>query len=434
MRAILWKSTRRTANGRSISFSSAVRAGLAPDGGLYVPERFPRFVAREFTKVAASDRLPGVAEALLTPFAAQDPLAAHLASACARAFDFPIQLRAPTGKKGRLFVLELFHGPTGAFKDFGARFLAESISALADPRASRTVLVATSGDTGGAVAAAFFGKPGIQVVILYPEGKISGRQEKQLTAWGGNVRAFAVQGDFDDCQRLAKEAFADPGANARHGWISANSINAGRLLPQVAYYVWASVRYLAETGREPSFVIPSGNLGNAMACIWARKMGFPIARIALATNANRAVASFLETGIYLPKTTVVTLANAMDVGAPSNYERLAAMYPDVDELRSFAVSVSVSDAEIRDAIAAGPRAYAQVWCPHTATAVVAAERLSIPDSVIVATAHPAKFESIVEPLIGREVPVPDSLKAILERPSQVVRIEAGLKSLLAHLG
>jgi threonine synthase len=329
-------------------------------------------------------------------------------------------------------LLELFHGPTAAFKDFGARFLAECALKL-PAKKERLVLVATSGDTGGAVASAFHAKDGIEVAILFPKGRISPRQEKQLTSWGGNVRAFAVNGSFDDCQALAKAAFQDQALSSRFELLSANSINIGRILPQSVYYAWAALEYRAKTGREAGFVIPTGNLGNALACVWAREMGFPIREVALSLNANRAIADFLASGDWKSAPAVSTLANAMDVGNPSNLERLRFLFPQIEKLRGAVRARSFGDDEIREAIRAARKDWGETLCPHTATAYAFARSLGGKDWVVVATAHPAKFESIVEPLTGEKIPLPRELQKILERPSRSEDLPADLSALRAAL-
>src|SRR4029079_5643824 len=225
------------------------------------------------------------------------------------------------GSDGRLSVLELFHGPTAAFKDFGARFLAACLARIrTDNSRPLNILVATSGDTGGAVAAAFHRRPGVLVSVLFPKGLVSPTQEQQLTCWGDNVRSYRVNGTFDDCQRLVKEAFVDPGLKSRFELSSANSINLGRLLPQAVYYAATSLAVHREHGVAPDFVIPSGNLGNSVACVWARQLGLPIGRIVLAHNANRTVPDFLQSGEWRPRPSVATLASAMAGGTPSNME------------------------------------------------------------------------------------------------------------------
>jgi len=417
-------------------FSTALLQGLAPDGGLYVPARWPKLTVAAFE---GASTLAEVAQPLLAPFLRGDRLAPELASLAREAFSFPAPL-VPLDPGGRLSVLELFHGPTAAFKDFGARFLAACFAPLRAAEARPlTILVATSGDTGGAVAAAFHQRPGIEVGVLFPKGLVSPTQERQLTCWGGNVRSLAVRGTFDDCQRLVKEAFADPQLRARGALSSANSINLGRLLPQAVYYAAASLAVWREHGERASFIVPSGNLGNSLACLWARQLGLPIGEIVLAHNANRTVPDYFASGEWRPRPSVATLASAMDVGNPSNMERLRALHPRIEELRAAVSVVTVSDDEIRERIRADYRTYGQIWCPHTATAADAWQRLP-PEKrahgrwVLAATAHPAKFREIVEPLIGRTVPEPESLTRLFARPVHCAEIDASLGALRAALG
>ena len=417
------------------SFSQAVRQGLAPDGGLYVPLAWPRLDAADF---ARDTELASIATRLLTPFLAGDALAGQLPAIAREALDFPAPL-VTLDRDGRLSVLELFHGPTAAFKDFGARFLAACFARMSETDGRKlTILVATSGDTGGAVAAAFHGRPGVEVAVLFPKGLVSPTQERQLTCWGGNVRSLAVRGTFDDCQRLVKAAFLDGELGAQRRLSSANSINLGRLLPQSSYYAAASLEIWRRYGEPASFIVPSGNLGNALAALWARQVGMPIGAVLLAHNANRTVPDFLASGEWRPRPSVATLASAMDVGDPSNMERLRALYPRLEELRQALGACSVSDEEIRARIRAGYRDYGQIWCPHTATAAEAWERLTPAQRqagrwVLVSTAHAAKFREIVEPLIGHEVTMPPTLARLFERPVQCSEIEANLAALRAAL-
>lgn len=420
----------------TVGFGSALLRGLAPDGGLYVPRTWPRV-----DPASLAVELPEIAVQVLGPFVAGDEFAGDLAAVAADAFNFPAPLvRLPT--PAPLSVLELFHGPTAAFKDFGARFLAASMARLRarESGADRplTVLVATSGDTGGAVAAAFHGRPGMEVAVLFPKGLVSPTQERQLTCWGGNVKSFAVRGTFDDCQRMVKQAFLDPELRSTMDLSSANSINLGRLLPQAVYYAASSLRIWRETQAPASYVIPSGNLGNAMACIWARRIGLPIGRIVLAHNANRAVPDYLASGDWRPRPSVATLASAMDVGDPSNMERMRSLFPDLHDLRWAVTADSVEDADIRKSIRRGFEAFGQMWCPHTAAAAEVYARLPQEQQrsgpwVIVATAHAAKFPEIVAPLIGRDVPVPDTLAKLFARPVSVTEIDVGLEPLRAAL-
>ena len=423
---------------RAIAFSEAVSSGLASDGGLYVPEFFPKLKTEEFS---AEERLPEFASRLLRPFFAGDPLEAELDSICAAAFNFPIPLRFLDDQTA---ILELFHGPTAAFKDVGARFLAECVSRLPEAQpaavavaksngAKRTVIVATSGDTGGAVAGAFAGRPGFDVVVLFPKGRISKRQEKQIACWGPNVHAFAVRGTFDDCQRVVKEALSDPKLSRELGLFSANSISVGRLLPQMIYYATSSLQFQSKTGAKPGFIVPSGNLGNAVAALWAKRLGFPIERVVLATNANRTISDYFKTGVLKAGPTIATLANAMDVGQPSNMERLLHLYPSIESLRHDVAAISVGDAEITTAIETSFRNSGEIYCPHTATAVRAREIVEGTNWILVSTAHPAKFETIVEPLIGKAIEIPGPLASLLNRECVVLDIEPSLKSLAEGL-
>ena len=419
----------------SVDLSQAMISGIAPDGGLYVPEHLPTTAPAEFDGV---DSLESIAQRLLQSFFAGDALHADLSAICQEAFAFqapavPLE-RAP----GPASVLELFHGPTCAFKDFGARFLAASLERVYGRMGRRlTLLVATSGDTGSAVAAAFHRRPWVDVVLLYPKGLVSPRQAQQLACWGENVRTFSVLGTFDDCQRVVKEALRDPALARDRALSSANSINLGRLLPQMAYYAETSLQIWREEKRRPHVIIPSGNLGNAVACVWAREIGLPIGEIVLATNENRVVVDYLADGVWQPRPSIATLASAMDVGNPSNMERLRELIPDVSTLRSRMRAYAVTDDEIRETIRTDASALGYVWCPHSAAAAhvyrqVARER---PGDrwVIVSTAHPAKFNEIVEPLVGENLPVPPALERLLRLPRQEQDLAPSVEALRASL-
>ena len=417
------------------SLSEAIARGIAPDGGLYVPGEFPHFTTRQFDGLS---ELAELGERLIEPFAAGDPLASELGAICREAFDFPAPLVTLDQAPAPASVLELYHGPTCAFKDFGARFLAACMERIRrnEPR-KLTILVATSGDTGGAVAAAFHDKPWVDVVVLYPKGLVSERQAQQLSCWGGNVRTFAVNGSFDECQRLVKEAFLDASLKESHQLSSANSINVGRLLPQMVYYAKASLELWRQLGRRPNFIIPTGNLGNAMACVWARHVGLPIGEIVLATNANQTVTDYLRSGEWQPRASVATLASAMDVGNPSNMERLRSLHPDFEELQGQVGASSVDDIEIRGTLRRDAHELGRVWCPHTATAAKVYRRMLSRGArghwVIVSTAHPAKFNDIVEPQTGQEVPVPPSLAKLLSLPRHESELEPSLQALRTQL-
>lgn len=415
-------STRNLAH--RVRLSQALLDGLAPDGGLYVPERLPQVDDQRFL---AMSHIRFIAEELLKPYFSGDPLAASLGDICEETFHFDLPLR---DLRADTSVLELFHGPTAAFKDVGAGFLASCLSRLnKGAEEPLTVLVATSGDTGGAVAAAFHGKPNVNVIILYPKGMVSPRQEKQLTCWDGNVRTFGVRGVFDDCQKMVKDAFADDWWRDEMNLTSANSINIGRLLPQMTYYAAASVWYQKRHGVRPNFVVPSGNMGNVLAGLYAREMGLPIGEMVLAVNANRPVVEFLDTGDYKGFETVSTLANAMDVGDPSNMERLLHLWPGVETVRDKISAHQVDDETIAATIKNGLDDWGEVWDPHTACAVAVREQLDSPHWIIISTAHPAKFDTVVEPLIEREVTVPEPLAKLLDRPDYSEEIEPSLDAL-----
>ena len=418
-------------NAPAATLSQAIAAGLAPDGGLYVPQQMP--AARS---LQAGASLADTASTLLQPFFAGDALEAELPRICAEAFDFPAPLRRLATRNDH--VLELFHGPTAAFKDFGARFLAASLARLrAGHERPLTIVVATSGDTGAAVAAAFHGQPGLEVVVLYPDGRVSPRQAHQLGCLGGNIRALRVAGAFDDCQAMVKQALNDPELQARVPLSSANSISLGRLLPQMAYYAHAALAHQAAQDTLLNVVVPTGNLGNAMAAVMARALGVPLGRIVLATNANRVLPDYFAGAAYQARTSVATLANAMDVGAPSNFERLRHWHANDDALRAGFVATSVDDATIRAVIRDAPARHGEVPCPHTATALKLLQDLRAAGDArpwaVVATAHPAKFESVVEPLVGHAVDPPPLLAEGLARPARAEALAADYDALRAIL-
>jgi threonine synthase len=428
---MLFASTRNPLH--RVGFGTAITQGLADDGGLYVPTDWP-----QLTPGSDADDLPGLALELLRPLIAGDALLAELAGITREAFNFPAPLLA-FGDQARVQVLELFHGPTAAFKDFGARFLAATL-AHARRGASRPlkILVATSGDTGGAVAAAFHGHSGIEVAVLYPKGLVSPTQEQQLTCWGDNVVSLAVRGRFDDCQRMVKAALGDTTLRHRFELSSANSINLGRLLPQMVYYWAAALKIRRLHGEPASFVIPSGNLGNATACVWARRLGAPIDSIVLAHNANRTVPDYFAQGVLRPRASVATMSSAMDVGNPSNLERLAALFPDPVAMRTALRAVSIDDDATRQRIRSDFERYGRVWCPHSAVAAEAYARLTANERargrwVLVATAHPAKFRETIEPLIGASLTMPHNLARLFDRPSSHIEIEPTMDALKTAL-
>ena len=420
----------------TVSFDEALVKGIAADGGLFVPVELPSFSIDDFE---GAHSLTDVAGIQLRPFFSDSRLQDSLSEILVETFSFPIPVTPLPPGVGRAALLELYHGPTAAFKDVGAAFLAACLGRLeGDEAAPLTILVATSGDTGGAVAAAFDERPGMRVVVLFPDGRVSARQAQQLTCWSDNVLSLSVQGSFDDCQALVKSAFATTDLSEHYRFSSANSINIGRLLPQSTYYADASLRHYRETGKEPGFIVPTGNLGNALACIMAREMGLPIGPIILVTNANKTIPEYFETLEWLPRTSVQTLASAMDVGDPSNMERLRGLLGEAHVLREQLGVFSVDDKLIEAAIIDDFREFGFATCPHTATATHTWRNLDDAtreehDWIIVATAHPAKFETVVEPLIGTTVPIPAELAAILARPNRSIPIQPTLEAFAGAL-
>ena len=406
----------RDENGKRFTATEAIMKGLAPDGGLFIPERIPS-LPPTFTM---ENGYAYAAYEILKPYFEGDESYDDLYDICLKAFSFPVSIHQ--GGDGN-DTLELYYGPTSAFKDFGARFLAFFMeNRLRKTGEDLTVLVATSGDTGGAVASAFHEREHLCVKVLFPKGGVSERQMRQLTCFDGNVESFEVDGTFDDCQKMVKDAFMDPELK---GLTSANSINLGRLLPQVVYYVWASFIYEARYHKKAVFIVPSGNVGNSTGAFWAKAMGAPIEHIELAVNANRTIPDYLETGKYEPRPSVMTLANAMDVGAPSNIERLFHLFPDISSFRASVSAASVSDEVIRATIKEVYEESGYVICPHTACGErVRRDLVSEPWSIVVSTAHPAKFNDTVENLIGRTVAIPESLYGIMQKPSVAKSIAA----------
>lgn len=420
----------------AVSFRDALFRGLAPDGGLYVPEEFPQ-VSPATLDTLHLHSLQSLGEQILSSLI--DEIPSHeLAVITQRAWNFSIPL---VQLSDRLFLLELFHGPTLAFKDVGARFMAEALSYfLVQENREITIIVATSGDTGSAVAHGFYNTPNITVCILYPSGKVSRLQEQQMTTLGGNIRAIEVAGTFDDCQRLVKQALADPELVRMCNLTTANSINIGRLLPQIVYYAWALSQLRSQQkGAVPTVVVPSGNFGNLTAAVYAKALGLPIAHFVAATNVNDVVPHYLETGTFTPRPSLQTLSNAMDVGNPSNLARLQALYwNDVDRMRDEITAMRVSDEETLEEIRRTYDRTRYIADPHTAVGIAAARRYldrkgAATPLVLAATAHPAKFPEIIEQALGLQIPLPQPLQDALQRPKQSVSIEptfADLKALL----
>ncbi len=414
---MLYRSTELRAS--KVGFLEALMSGLAPDGGLYMPEKFPS----EVTRIASCD-FPDDAADVLTGFVPEG----NLLNICHEAFSFPVPLKKIADD---LFILELFHGPTLSFKDFGARFMARQMAAARDVQDPLNIIVATSGDTGSAVASGFYGVPGVRVFILYPSGRVTDLQEKQMATMGKNIFALEVRGDFDDCQRIAKEILGDRELNKNFPLSSANSINIGRLLPQMIYYFWAQkvLRQEYHVSRRPIFVVPSGNFGNLTAGLFARKMKLPSELFVAAVNSNSAIPEYLETGKLFTGKTSPTLSNAMDVGNPSNWDRIMDLYEyDRAKLRAVLRAICVTDEETRRTIFRTHDRYDYVADPHTAVGLCAAEKLrergfSKTPMIVLSTAHPAKFRETVEGVIGIPVPVPPLLALAMGQNKESILVE-----------
>jgi threonine synthase len=422
-----------TRSGPAVSFTTALFDGIAPDGGLYVPETIEPWADHEIARLPRRT-LTEIALRVLRPFTRGEVDAATLEAVVVEALNFPIPL---VEVEPGVHALELFHGPTLAFKDVGARVMARVMASLHRADDPLTILVATSGDTGSAVAHAFHRVPHTRVVVLYPDGRISPTQEAQLTMFNGartNVRAYAVAGSFDDCHRLTREAFANADLRARMRLTSANSVNVGRLLPQMVYYFHgvAQARIAAESNGGNAapvvFCTPSGNFGNLTAGLMAKRSGLPIERFIAATNANDVVPSYLECGRFEPRPSVRTITNAMDVGHPSNFERMSWLYGgNVAEMRRDIVGTRHTDDEVCDTIRRVYETRGYLLDPHSAigylglTGQVGQAGLV---GIFLATAHPAKFAEIVDPIIGHPVEKPAPLAQALSKPRHIIRIDA----------
>lgn len=408
-----------------VSLREAVVASMAPDNGLYMPERIERLPDAFFDGIARLD-LHRIACRVADAFFGEEiePETLRRIVRDTFCFDIPV-VRVDDG----IWALELFHGPTMAFKDVGARFMARILSHFIEGRDDEhpvTVLVATSGDTGGAVANGFLGVEGIDVVVLYPKGRVSDIQEKQFTTLGRNVTALEIEGTFDDCQRLVKSAFLDRELNERFRLTSANSINVARFLPQAFYYfnAYAQMRRAGENG-EIVVSVPSGNFGNITAGLFAKRMGLPVKRFIAANNSNDIFLQYLITGVYTPRPSVATLANAMDVGDPSNFVRVLDLYgQSIDAIRADISGARYSDDRIRSILADTLKRTGYLLDPHGACGYQALkEGLQAGETgVFLETAHPAKFKDTVEPIIGQPVAVPQRLAEFMKGQKLSVRL------------
>lgn len=401
-------------------FEEAIFLGPAEDGGLFMPEEIPTLSDR-FIGQIQDYSLQEIGLEILAPYTPLDRNS--LTGIIQNAFNFP----APVKQVGDHFqFLELFHGPTLAFKDFGARFMAQIMSHFRKEGDEINILVATSGDTGGAVASAFSGLEGFNVFILFPKGKVSALQQKQLTTWDDNIKALEVNGTFDDCQRLVKAAFGDQELRKQKSFASANSINIARLLPQMIYYFEAYKQ--AKSRQELNIIVPSGNFGNLTAGLFAKRMGLPIKQFIAATNINDIVPQYLISGKYKPRVSRETLSNAMDVGDPSNFVRMLALYPSLDESSTWNKLGQVIGFEVVDDsktlgnIKEVYEQYGYLIDPHTAVAYEAAK--SHPgNNIIVSTAHWAKFESTIQKAIGSLPSLPAALTDLYIKKERMIPIQ-----------
>ena len=411
---VLYRSTR--GNEESVSASKAILEGLASDGGLFVPQALPSFdkTLDEFAQMDYRQTAYEVMKLLLTDFTEEE-----LRYCIDKAYDgkFDTEAIAPLAEVKNAWYLELFHGPTCAFKDFGAGFMGRMTGLLGAADEKLVILTATSGDTGSAVAHGFHNVPGVEVVVLYPEGKISRLQECQMTALGGNIHPLRVAGTFDDCQRLVKELFADAPFRKRRRVTSANSINLLRWIPQAFYYFYGYCQWRQATGGDrPVVVVPSGNYGNLAAGMLARRMGLPLGGFVAASNVNDVVPEFIRTGVYRPRPSVRTPANAMDVGAPSNFERMLWLCDgDPEMLRAELEGFRCDDASIRRTIDELYERHGYFSDPHSAVGYAASAAVDKPGFYL-STAHPAKFGEVIESVTGSRVPLPERLERLTRRP------------------
>ena len=418
-------------NSEPVGFNQAVVNGLAVDGGLYMPEFVPG-LALDFWKNIGHFSFHSIAENMIYPFLSDEWDIRTIREMIEEAFNFEAPLRQ---LDEQTYVMELFHGPTLAFKDFGARFMASIFNKMTHNK-RMAILVATSGDTGSAVAQGFQGTDQISVYLLYPRGKVSKLQEQQLTTSGNNVTAIEVDGTFDDCQYMVKQAFSDATLRNEVTLSSANSINFARLLPQSVYYAYALAQLRIKMKSAPVFSVPSGNMGNVTGGILAMKMGMPVEKFVIATNINDVVPQYLQEGYFEPRPSIRTISNAMDVGNPSNLDRIRYLFDDnLSQMKAKISGVSFTDVATRAAIRKVHEKTGYILDPHTAVGYLASDTYRKQNNeydrpvIIMSTAHPAKFKDIVEPLINREIEVPERLKECMSKKKMSVPMEASYDAL-----
>ena len=419
-------------NAVSVGFKDALFQGLAEDGGLYMPETIPHLGTDFFqSNLSYSECAVG----MIHPLTKDDLTLAQLSDICELAFDFPIPIKKLNETDS---VLELFHGPTLAFKDFAARFMARTMSHfLENENKEITILVATSGDTGSAVANGFFNIEGIKVIILYPSNRVSAIQEKQLTTLGGNITALEINGTFDDCQRMVKSAFQDAELRSRFTLSSANSINVARLLPQSVYYAWAWKQ--CGENNPIIFSVPCGNFGNLTAGLFANRMGIPVEKFIAATNANDTFPYFLNSGTLQDQDAIQTISNAMDVGVPSNLDRIQTLFhDDINLIKKNISSWSFSDDETKDCIQNIHNNFDYLIDPHTAIGVLGLNEYrektnSRTKGIVLSTAHPGKFADVIEPIIGENIPLTDSLQIAMKKEKISIKMSKKFSDLKDYL-
>mgnify|MGYP001445354242 FL=1 len=416
----------------SVGFKEALFHGLAPDGGLYMPATIPQ-LGIDFFKSDFS--YPELAVGMIYPFTEGDLTHAELTDICELAFNFPMQIKELNKTDS---ILELFHGPTLAFKDFAARFMAQTISYFLENNGDRLkILVATSGDTGSAVANGFFNVDGIDVIILYPSNRVSAIQEKQITTLGGNITALEIDGSFDDCQRLVKASFQDIDLRSSLSLSSANSINMARLLPQSVYYAWAWKH--CSKYKPIIFSIPSGNFGNLTGGLFANRMGVPVEKFIASTNANDTFPHFLSSGIIQHQDAVQTISNAMDVGVPSNLDRIIDLFHDnIRQVKMDISSWSFPDEETKESIKSIQDEFGYLIDPHTSVGVLGLKKYrektnSISTGVVLSTAHPGKFADVIEPITGFKTSLPDSLQVTIKKEKKSIKMSKKFSDLKEYL-
>ncbi|MBX3242723.1 MAG: threonine synthase [Chitinophagaceae bacterium] len=418
----------------AVDFKNATIRGQAPDKGLYFPETLPR-IPESWFKDIENKTNEEIAFEVIKPYVGEEIPEAELRRIVKETIDFPIPL---VKVKDHIFSLELFHGPTLAFKDVGARFMSRCLGYFAKERSEKvTVLVATSGDTGGAVANGFYDVDGVEVVILYPSGKVSSVQEKQLTTLGKNIHALEVHGTFDDCQQMVKQAFADESLTGKKFLTSANSINVARWLPQQFYYFFAYKQW-ADKANPPVVCVPSGNFGNICAAMLAFISGLPVRHFIAACNANDVVPRYLFSEQYEVRPAIATISNAMDVGNPSNFVRVMQLFENnFIDLRHMLSGYTITDDETRQTISRVKNETGYLTDPHGAVAYLALQRYldehPQQKGFFVETAHPVKFYDVVEPVINEKVAIPESIAGILNLPKRSTEMEPVYTKLKEYL-